>query len=187
LDNDCDGAIDDGNPDGGGPCSTGMPGVCAEGTLHCQGGALVCVPDQSPSPEVCDGLDNDCDGLIDEGYNVGEPCIAGTGECQALGVMVCTGDGSGTECNATAGPPSSEICDGLDNDCDGLIDEGFNVGDPCTVGVGECQAIGVMVCTPDGSGTVCNATPGPPSPEICDDYLDNDCDGKIDGADTDCP
>ena len=60
--------VDEGNPGGGAACNTGLLGVCAAGTLQCQGGVLVCVPNNSPSTEICgDGLDNDCDGLVDEG------------------------------------------------------------------------------------------------------------------------
>jgi hypothetical protein len=43
-DNDCDGQTDEGNPGGGGACSTGLPGQCATGTLQCSSGALVCAP-----------------------------------------------------------------------------------------------------------------------------------------------
>src|SRR5439155_7361018 len=56
-----------------------------------------------------------------------------------------------------------EVCDGVDNDCDGSTDEGFDVGTACTAGVGACARSGTKVCTSDGSGTVCNATPGTPT------------------------
>jgi hypothetical protein len=66
ADNDCDGADDEGNPGGGGPCATGLMGVCAAGALTCQGGSLQCVQDTAASREDCnDGLDNDCDGAAD--------------------------------------------------------------------------------------------------------------------------
>jgi hypothetical protein len=68
-----------------------------------------------------------------------------------------------------------------------MIDDGYNAGDPCSVGVGECQVWGVMVFTGDGSGTKCNAVAGNPTIAICDDHLDNDCDGLSDEADPDCP
>jgi hypothetical protein len=189
LDNDCDGEIDEGF-NVGDPCTVGI-GVCQEyGVMVCtmDGSTTECSATAgSASPEVCDGLDNDCDGTIDEGYDVGDPCTDGQGECLELGVKVCTGDGMGTECSAVAGSGSPEVCDGLDNDCDGLIDEDFNVGDPCSVGVGACQEWGVMVCKADGTGTECSASPGSPTTEICNDHLDNDCDGLIDEADPDCP
>jgi hypothetical protein len=67
LDDDCDGVIDGGNPGGGAPCNTGLPGICATGTMVCEGGALVCAQNVQPSQEVCNGLDDDCDGVVDGG------------------------------------------------------------------------------------------------------------------------
>jgi hypothetical protein len=73
--------------------------------------------------ELCDGKDNNCNGQTDEGFNVGQSCSVGVGECARTGQYVCKADGSGIECNATPGTPTTEICDGKDNDCDGQIDE----------------------------------------------------------------
>lgn len=78
------------------------------------------------APEACDTKDNDCDGVTDEDYALGEPCTAGEGECQADGVTVCSADGVGTACDAPTGTPGTEVCDQLDNDCDGSVDEGLN-------------------------------------------------------------
>jgi hypothetical protein len=69
VDDDCNGQVDDGNPGGGAVCNTGFPGVCAPGTTACSGGALSCVANVLPGtlPEVCNGVDDNCDGTVDEG------------------------------------------------------------------------------------------------------------------------
>ncbi len=190
LDNDCDGDLgDDGVNEAtfGDPCDGADADACAEGTVICADGGLSCDDLTGDDLEVCDGADNNCDGAIDEGFDVGDACSEGQGECRADGVRVCTADGQGTRCNAVGGDPVGELCgDGVDNDCDGAIDEGYPVGDPCQVGVGECTAAGLLRCTADGGGTVCDVAPGQPGPELCDG-LDNDCDGSVadDGADAD--
>ena len=48
-------------------CNTGLPGVCAAGTTVCSGGGIACSQNQSASSEVCDSLDNDCNGVVDNG------------------------------------------------------------------------------------------------------------------------
>jgi|GEM_PF-2629373 len=153
-----------------------MPGLILDGeSLYVSLYVAGCVP----TTEICDALDNDCDGVIDNGFDLGAACSVGVGECTNAGEQVCTADGSATECNATPNAPTTEICDALDNDCDGDIDEDFDLGAACSVGVGECTNAGEQVCTADGSATECNATPNAPTTESCD-ALDNDCDGDID-------
>lgn len=74
------------------------------------------------APELCDGKDNSCSGIPDSGLNLGETCTVGVGACRGTGVYVC--DASlASVCDATASAPVAEICDNLDNDCDGDIDE----------------------------------------------------------------
>lgn len=86
-----------------------------------------------------------------------------------------------------AGEPSEEICDGRDNDCDGVVDDDpIDLGE-CTAGVGECAVDGSAVCTEDGIECDAVATDPPESPETsCADGCDNDCDGRIDAQDPDC-
>jgi hypothetical protein len=66
LDDDCDTLIDEGNPGGGGACSSGQPGLCAAGTQYCQAGSFRCLANSGPAPEQCNLLDDDCDGTVDE-------------------------------------------------------------------------------------------------------------------------
>jgi hypothetical protein len=161
TDNDCDGAVDEagvGDPNAPARCATGQPGICAAGRLACLDGSEACIPDEQPEEEVCDGYDNNCDGVIDEDL------VNDCGRC---------------------GPTPAETCNGEDDDCDGTIDEGeLCEGDgvcvdggcrePCAFG--EC-ANGGEFCHPDlgvcvtpcvgvdcPRGTVCNM-----ATNACDD------------------
>lgn len=75
----------------------------------------------TPSAEVCDNADNDCDNQVDETFsNKGQTCSNGIGPCLRNGVYVCKADKTGTVCNAVAGTPGTEICgNGVDEDCNG--------------------------------------------------------------------
>jgi hypothetical protein len=128
--------------------------------------------------ELCDNLDNNCDGSVDEGLT--QPTTCGEGECNSSGIETCTaGVWGGDTC--TPGTPSVELCDNFDNDCDGTVD-GMTQATGC--GVGECGSTGTETCTAGvWGGDTC--TPGSPTAELCDN-LDNNCDSSIDeGCDDD--
>ncbi|MEE2789518.1 MAG: MYXO-CTERM sorting domain-containing protein, partial [Myxococcota bacterium] len=123
-DNDCDGLIDV-KPDGTpavvpGRCATGLAAACAVGAWQCISGTTRCVPDNGPTEELCDLVDNDCDGKIDEG--VRNQC----GSCGGLG---------------------QEQCDGFDDDCDGILDEDAVCGE----GLGCYEAECLPACDADGN------------------------------------
>ena len=137
----------------------------------------------SMDAEVCDGQDNDCDGSIDEGL------LNACGTCGPAPDETCNArdddcdrridEGVRNACNG-CGPEPDEVCDEIDNDCDGNVDEGFaNLGDECSAGLGVCERNASYVCSESGNGVVCAAEEGTASQEACN-LLDDDCDGRID-------
>ncbi|MRG90393.1 MopE-related protein [Polyangium spumosum] len=185
VDNDCDGAIDEDNPGAGVDCTSSDPGLCAAGLTACVGGALSCIPTigKGEFPETCNGIDDDCNGIPDDGpAGAGEPCATGLMGACATGFTTC--GGGVTACAPVAEPGAAvETCNGVDDDCDGEADEGFALGEACSVGVGACLAEGVFECDAAGAAS-CSATAGAPGVEACGDAVDSDCDGN---PDNDCP
>lgn len=149
VDNDCNGLIDeDPDPNGFLLCPNG--GVCVNGACSgqlcmtdadcpmgelCDPATATCSPGPCvPSPEVCDGLDNNCNGFVDEGSGGALLICANGGICMnGVCTVSCMSDADcpmGQVCDpatatCSAGPcmPQPETCDGIDNDCDGIVDE----------------------------------------------------------------
>jgi hypothetical protein len=209
ADDDCDGEVDEGACVA---CYEGPSGT--EGVGACRGGTRVwglppyetpesapCVGQVLPAVELCNGLDDDCDGTVDglpsrtcyEGAAATVDGLTGLpmGVC-ARGTQPCAGG----EWGACTGQvlPAAEVCgtdgtgDGVDDDCDGLADDtcgcpAEGMARPCyggpggTAGVGACGA-GVQVCVA-GAWSEC-AGAKVPTAEVCGNGLDDDCDGDAD-------
>jgi hypothetical protein len=186
-DNDCDGEDDEGDPGGGQQCNTTLEGVCAEGLTLCSGAQITCEQQQQSSPEVCNGEDDDCDGTPDDGFvGSGQPCtvpgFAASAPC-AMGLTNCLDGGTG--CTQTIFA-SAERCDGLDNDCDGVVDNAL-AGQPCTSSHPGVCAKGKSACTAGTPSCIADVQPGS-RVETCNGE-DDDCNGTIDdvgNATADC-
>jgi hypothetical protein len=117
--------------------------------------------------EICNGLDDNCSGQVDEGFPSVE---CGEGKCHHT-VSSCSGGQPGW-CNPFQGA-SKELCNAVDDDCDGQTDEDLGTV-PC--GLGPCLH-SVPACQ-EGAPVACDPLEGS-SPEVCDGQ-DNDCDGPVD-------
>jgi hypothetical protein len=122
VDDNCDGQVDEGNPGGGSTCATGQPGVCELGTVSCVNGGYACVQNVQPSAESCNGRDDNCDGVVDNGNpGGGLSCSTGLLGVCAVGTTGCT---NGLLVCAQNVQPSLELCNGQDDNCDGVVDNG---------------------------------------------------------------
>lgn len=190
LDNDCDGIVDE-------DLNRECENDCGTGSETCEDGQWVGCDAPPVEVDTCDGLDNDCNGITDPNCEClpGETQACGTassvGECQP-GLQTCDANGQWGDCEGEVSPTDEacdgldnncngiiddmdavEICDGIDNDCDGTIDEDLVRGCASACGVGEETCVA-------GEYEGCDA---PPVEEDICDGVDNDCDGT---ADNDC-
>jgi hypothetical protein len=220
LDDDCDGQLDEGSP---ADCTTYYLDMDGDGYGNAKDGKCLCAPlgayktakggdcnDQNinifpEGTEFCNGLDDDCDGKVDEdnavgctlflkdadgdgyGANGDSKCL-----CKASGKYTVTQGGDCDDGSASVSPQASELCNGLDDDCDGSTDEEGATGcnsyflDGDQDGYGDAALIKCL-CKPSGFYSAqkigdCddgNELVNPGAKETCN-AADDDCDGEID-------
>jgi hypothetical protein len=180
TDDDCDAEEDEDFPEIGQACDGKDNDACADGTLVCEDAALVCSDDAHAEAEACNGLDEDCDGKIDEDYlELGEPCDGQDADGCEDGVFVCASGGQTTVCDDSQ-DPLVETCNGKDDDCDGKTDEDYELlGMACDGEDLDLCKTGTYACTADGSGVACTSEAAWPEGDACNGE-DDDCDGATD-------
>ncbi|MBU0708117.1 hypothetical protein KKG41_07185, partial [Patescibacteria group bacterium] len=191
-------------------------GECSRGTQICSGGRWgVCMGEVRPQSEICDTLDNDCDGDVDEGCDPFEVCVPGDkkdcllaspGVC-GVGEITCQPDQTWGACLPVFIPGDllEDCSSGEDEDCDGHTDcsdpdcatdsactgsGGCTPGDTqeCLTGLLGLCGIGVQECQSDRTWGSCVTLFSPGDvPEDCSSGADEDCDGATDCSDSaDC-
>ena len=177
VDNDCDGAIDEDYVSSATSCGIG---ACADaGATSCVAGAEVdsCNAGTPAADDAsCDGVDNDCNGVVDDGFVAGV-VNCGVGACAAVGSIACVAGVEVASCTPGAPAADDANCDGIDNNCNGAVDEGF-VSAATSCGVGACAAMGSTSCVAGAVVDTCTAGTPAATDATCDN-IDDDCDGSL--------
>ena len=188
------------------PCEKQFGLYACQGPSACEAGEIVCKA-EAPSAEKCDGLDNDCDGTTDpedsagcvKHFKDGDGDSYGSAEsrclCASEGMYTALVPGDCDDASATVHPGGTEVCNQVDDDCDGETDEEGAVGckdffrDKDLDGYGAasdkkclCGPAGEYTATQTGDCDDTNASAHPGLPERCNGF-DDDCDGTKDGQD----
>ena len=158
-------------------CPTGYDALCTVGgrptCIDTQTDAFNCGACGTSCPSgVC--INGVCSTTVCTPGSTGASCTVGIGACQRTGTLICNADGSGYACDAVPGTPQPETCNGVDDDCDGLIDEDFNFA----VDVNHCGGCNQVCQLPNATPACVNSTCQVATCHI--GYAD--CDGRVDNG-----
>lgn len=206
IDNDCNPATADGSGESwlNQATNCGVGACVSTGNFVCTAGAKTdtCAP-AAPAAEICDALDNDCDGTADEGVlttyyqdtdadNYGNIAVTQAACAAPAGYAASSIDCNDADPNVK--PSAAEICDGIDNDCDGNTDNGlvFSVyyldADADGYGSSSMSISNCSTAVPAGYSNLsadCNDADGgvkPGNAEVCGNSIDENCDGNIEAC-----
>ncbi len=161
-------------------CSLGIGGCEGTGVMVCNAMGAACnAVEGAASTEICDGIDNNCDGDVDEGNpGSGMTCASGLAGLCSAGITACVN--GALLCNANVMPGTVvETCNGIDDNCNGIPDDGpAGGGQSCVTGLEGVCAAGFMTCANGADECTPVAQPGA-QVEACNG-VDDDCDGKAD-------
>ena len=178
VDNDCDGTADE---DYLTDESCFLPGACSASNAGstCVAGVETACQTGTPAADdaTCDGVDDDCDGTVDDNF-VSQETFCGIGDCWSTGNTLCVAGVIEDTCQPLPPGPNDFYCDGIDEDCDGVVDEDFPL-QSTTCGLGGCESSGEIVCV--AGEVVDTCTPGTPAADdsLCNG-VDDDCEGVND-------
>ena len=181
ADDSCDGKVDEAWPELGSACDGADADPCPDGVVVCAPSLndVLCEDADDVLVEKCNGVDDNCDGSVDELWpDLGQPCDGDDDDSCAEGTIACDAAGTGVTC-AELGNGHVESCNGQDDDCDKLADELWpELGTPCDGPDADKCATGTTVCAASGAAAVCEES-GVAKVESCNGQ-DDDCDGTAD-------
>jgi len=168
--------------DAGAACPASQP--CGTARIVCSTGAPVCLDVTPPTAIQCNGVcvtpvtyfaDRDGDG-----FGALSAALTGCPGAPPPGYVTLSGDCN--DSNPYVYPGATERCNGVDDNCNNLVDELWpGLGAACTRGLGVCATTGQYVCNSTGDGTRCSAAVIAPTTESCNN-LDDNCDGTVDNV-----
>ena len=197
ADNNCNGQIDENDPNLGNPCDGIDSDLCLEGTYSCNTGTLVCSDTTGSTSDLCNGIDDDCDPASSDGSEdpqTGTACDGPDTDLCVEGTRLCIGGALTCSDNTSS---TLDLCNGIDDDCDPASADGSEDpqtgtacdgpdSDLCAEGTRSCAG-GALTCSDNTSSTLdlCNGINDDCDSSSSDGSEDPQTGTACDGPDTD--